>query len=210
MTTFLRFIAISFLGVSLTACATFDPATRSAPLEVEGFQTLEPSFDVTELRIAVPKSLRVSEANVYYPIADIVWRGDPIGDRHKQVLDIFAVSMPRGTARLEGVQPVAVDVEVTRFHSLTEKARYSVGGVHSIRFYLTVSDARTGLEIVPRRLVNADLAALGGRNAIAADREGKTQKVRISNHLAQVIEQELSRPLVAPGAVVVPEDAPQS
>ena len=64
MTTFLRFIAISFLGVSLTACATFDPATRSAPLEVEGFQAVAPCVDVAGLRVAVTRGLGGSEAKV--------------------------------------------------------------------------------------------------------------------------------------------------
>jgi len=186
----------------MAACSTYDPATRSAPLEVPSFQAAQPSFSIAEMRIAVPGELRVSEANVYYPIADIVWRGDPMGDRHEQVLDTFANSFQRGTAGLEGVQPVSVDVEVTRFHSLTEKARYTVGGVHSIRFDLTVRDATTGAVIVPTRKVVADLPALGGRAAIAAGGTGVTQKTRISDHLAVVIEQELTRPLIAAGSEI--------
>ncbi|MEM8592853.1 MAG: DUF6778 family protein [Pseudomonadota bacterium] len=200
MTPFLRVLTIVSVAFSLGACSTFDPATRSAPLEVPSFQSVAPSFDVTELRIAVPKELRVSEANLFYPIADIVWRGDPIGDRHKQVLDIFATSFQAGTDRLEGVQPVTVDVEVKRFHSITEKARYTVGGVHSIRFDMTVRDAITGEVIVPTREIKADLSALGGRAAIAAEASGQTQKARITQHLTHLIQQELSRPLVAPGA----------
>jgi len=188
------FVGLALFGLS--ACASYDPATRNAPLEVPMAQSIQPSFDVAELKIAVPKRLSVSEANVYYPRADIVWRDDPLGNRHKQVLNIFAESMQRGTDQLEGLQDVVVEVEVLRFHSLTEKARYTVGGVHSIKFNLTVKDAATGAVIVPTRLVNADLPALGGQAAIAADAVGNTQKARILGHLEQVIVQELSRPLI--------------
>jgi hypothetical protein len=31
----------------------------------------------------------VSEENVYAPEAEIVWRGEPEGDRHAQVAQIF-------------------------------------------------------------------------------------------------------------------------
>ncbi|WP_255449570.1 DUF6778 family protein [Shimia ponticola] len=187
-------VGLALLGLS--ACASYDPATRNAPLEVPLAQSIQPSFDVAELKIAVPKRLKVSEANVYYPRADIVWRGDAMGDRHKQVLNIFAEAMQRGTDQLEGLQDVVVEVEVLRFHSMTEKARYTVGGVHSIKFNLTVRDATTGQVIVPTRLINADLPGLGGQAAIAADAIGNTQKVRIMSHLEQVILQELSRPLI--------------
>lgn len=189
--------AIACVALGLSACSTFDPATRSAPMEAMAFQPVEPSFDVTELRIQVPKDLRVSEANSYYPVADIVWRGDPIGDRHKQVLDIFATAMQRGTDPMDGVQDVAVDISVRRFHSLTEKARYTIGGVHSIRFRLTVRDAATGEVIIPERTINGDLAALGGRAAVAAEAQGITQKSRILDHLSFLISEELSRPIDA-------------
>ncbi|MEM1374041.1 MAG: DUF6778 family protein [Pseudomonadota bacterium] len=198
----MRFIAITAVAATVSACSTFDPATRSAPIDVPGLQAVAPSFDVTELRVTVPRDLRVSEANVYYPIADIVWRGDPIGDRYMQVRDLVGQSMQRGTDQLQGVQRVAVDVDVTRFHSLTEKARYTVGGVHSIKFNLTVRDAATGAIIVPTRAVNGDLSALGGRAAIEAERKGITQKSRISNHLTLLIQQELSRPLVSNGNAI--------
>ncbi len=192
----LRLISFASIALSLSACGTFDFATRSAPLEVPGLQTVEPSFDVTELRVSVPRSLRVSEANVYYPVADIVWRGDAIGDRHQQVTQIVGHAIHEGSERLEGLQPVALDIEVLRFHSMTEKARVTVGGVHSIRFNMTVRDASTGAIIIPERLVNADLAGLGGRAAMEAERQGQTQKVRIHDHLATLIEQELTRPLM--------------
>lgn len=151
-------------------------------------------YDVVALSVEVPRTLTVSEENVYYPNADIVWRGEPYGDRHQQVQRIFEEGMGRGAASLTGSRDVRVRVEVRRFHSLTEKARYSVGGVHSIRFVLTVTDARTGEVVEGPRLVSADAPALGGSRALAADRAGQTERVMVVDHLSRVIVAELRDP----------------
>jgi len=92
---------------------------------------------------------------------------------------------------------VIVDVDVKRFHALTEKTRYTVGGVHSITFELTVRNPLTGDLLVPTREIQADLRGFGGSRAIQAEQAGMTQKVRITQHIANVIAQELS----APGSV---------
>lgn len=149
------------------------------------------SYDVVSLSVTVPRTLVVSEQNAYYPSADIVWRGDPPGDRYVQIQSIFEDGMGRGVAALNGSRPVRVSVEVRRFHALTEKARYTIGGVHSIRFVLTVFDAQTGQVIEGPRLVSADLDALGGDQAIAAERAGRGERVQITNHLAIVAQQQL-------------------
>jgi hypothetical protein len=151
-------------------------------------------YDVVSLTVEVPRTLTVSEENVYYPGADIVWRGEPYGDRYQQVQRIFEEGMRRGADSLSGSRDVRVRVEVRRFHSLTEKARYTVGGVHSIRFVLTVTDARTGEVIEGPRLVSADARALGGAQAMAADRAGQTERVMVVDHLARVIVAELRDP----------------
>ncbi|MEO0485021.1 MAG: DUF6778 family protein [Pseudomonadota bacterium] len=191
---FIRAIAFASLAFGISACATFDPATRGVPLEATSFAQVAPSYDVETVRIAVPGSLSVSEANSYYPIADIVWRGDPIGNRHRQVLNIFATSVERGTKNLNGAQPIDVDIEVMRFHSLSEKARFTIGGVHSIKFKMTMRDATTGAVIGEPRVINADFPALAGRAAMAAESSGQTQKVRVTDHLSYVFEKELGRP----------------
>ncbi len=149
---------------------------------------------VKTVAVSVPRELRVSEANSYYPGGDIVWRGDPIGDRHAQVQKIFEDAMVKGVEPLDG--PVAVDllIEVKRFHAISEKARYTVGGLHSITFDVAIKNTETGELVVPVRTVKADLDAFGGRAAILADERGDTQKVRITNHLSEVIRQELSNP----------------
>lgn len=37
------------------------------------------------MTFAASSDLSVSESNSYYPNADVVWRGDPIGDRIQQI-----------------------------------------------------------------------------------------------------------------------------
>ena len=44
------------------------------------------------------------------------------------------------------------------------------------------------------RSVKADLKGFGGQRAINAEQQGQTQKVRITDHLAQVIQDELRQP----------------
>ena len=142
----------------------------------------------------MPRSLKVSEANSYIPRGDIVWREDPIGDRHAQVQKIVQDAMARGVTPLNGPVKADLHIQVDKFHALTEKARYTTGGVHAITFQMALKDAETGELLVPAKTVRADLDAFGGKQALQAEARGLTQKVRITNHLAEVIRQELSNP----------------
>ena len=196
-------------ALGLSACASVDsvaykvpePATRAAPVA----STLDPSVDrtlpfaspalnVIAINVTVPESLKVSEANRFLPRGDIVWREDPIGNRYEQVKTIVTAGLTQGVAGFEGERDVVLDVVVTKFHALTEKARYTVGGVHAIQFNLVVRDAATGETLIGPRQIKADFDALGGQAAIAAEARGVTQKVRITNQLAYVIQQELGQP----------------
>jgi hypothetical protein len=186
----------------LAACAGGEPVTRAtggAPLGYAAVQDvapgtvmLKPRYTVREIRVDVPRALDVSEANLFYPIADIVWRGEPKGDRYGQVRQVFSDAFGFGTSGMSGPAEAIVEVTVRRFHCLTEKTRYTVGGVYSIRFDLTVRDARTGAVLEGPRFVVADLKASGGARAIAEEQAGRTQRVVIVEHLAQVIRRELS------------------
>lgn len=198
-------IAFAFGGF-LAGCATVDTPSRNSAFDPSigpnaAFGTAQPvlsetmpSFRVEEINVVVPDALIVSEENVYYPRGDIVWRGDPFGDRHAQVKAIFDDAMTRGTSELQGEVPVILDITVQRFHGLTEKTRYTVGGIHSIRFELAVRDAETGLLLEEPRNVEADLKGFGGQRAVNAEQQGQTQKVRITDHLSQVIQDELRQP----------------
>lgn len=173
------------------------PDTPLLQMEGEGAATLplvRPSYNVVELNVLVPTTLQVSEANTYKPRADIVWRGDPMGNRYEQIETIFRDAMGEGLATLEGERPVRVNIQITKFHALTERTRYSVGGTHDIHFAITVVDAETGIVIEPTRIVETELTGLGGRAALRAEAEGQTQKVRISAHLKELIVEELTSP----------------
>jgi len=207
-----RFVFALGLAAGLVACTNVDTATRNAPpspASPVGASPGQPSpvaptyaqYSVADIRISVPRDLKVSEANKFYPIADIVWRGEPLGDRHAQVAAIFEDGFAAGTAQMRGGRPVIVEATITRFHCLTEKTRYTVGGVHSIHFDLTIRDAATGAIIDGPRKVVADTKASGGARAIAEDEAGRTQRVVIVERLAQVIARELGNvPLASAGA----------
>ena len=146
---------------------------------------------VAAYEVRVPNSLKVSEANAYYPSGDIVWRGDPMGDRHLQVKKIFEDSIARGSVGANGSVPVLVDIEVKRFHALTEKTRYSVGGRHEIKFVMNFLDPETRQPVAPSRDIDATFKGFGGARAVAAERNGITQKLRIHNQLTAVFQHEL-------------------
>ncbi len=190
-----RMIAALMLGLAVSACGSVETATRNAPLEAPELAPSPVSFNVQAVRVSVPKSLKVSEANRYYPGGDIVWREDPAGDRHAQVKAIVEAGLTKGiTAMQPGKVPVVMDIEVTRFHALTEKARYTIGGVHAIQFKMQLRNPETGQAYGKPHFVKADFKALGGATAIKAERDGVTQKYRITNHLAKVIQAELTSP----------------
>ena len=182
------------LGLGLSACASVETATRNAPLEQYSAEmpAPAPSFALAGMDVNVPTTLKVSEKNSYYPGGDIVWRGDPYGNRYEQIGAIFEDAIQLGANDLTGAMPVVVEIELKRFHALTEKTRYSVGGIHSIEFVMTIRDPQTGAIVRGPREIKADLVGYGGEKALQAEARGLTQKYRITNHLARVIRDEMT------------------
>lgn len=173
-----------------------DTVARAATQEpgVGGLVAGQAPVTINSVTVLVPRSLKVSERNSYLPRGDIVWREDPIGDRHAQVQKIVQDAMVRGVSPLSGPVKADLEIVVKRFHALTEKARYTTGGVHAITFDMVLKDPVTGAQLTPPREVRADLEAFGGQQAINAEARGQTQKVRITDHLTWVIQQELTNP----------------
>lgn len=212
----LRGLLVLALATGLSACVKPEAATRSAdPAGVtlasagggrpgKGIQTVNVALNVLDVRVTVPRDLKVSEAETYYPIADIVWRGDPRGDRYQQIEAIYATAVPPAIAPLNHGIPVVAEIEVTRFHCVTDKTRYTVGGVHSLKFMLTIRHAETGEVLDGPRLVNADVPAPGGRKAVAQDYAGITQKDVVTQRLATVIRRELKTLNVDPALLGLP------
>ncbi len=196
------FLALG-LALGLSACGSPDLASRNAPLNTSNLSlasdaaqkrvVLSSQYNVTEIRIAVPRALTVSEANMFYPSADIVWRGEPLGDRQMQVHSIFTDAFGMGAAHMKSGPEVIVEAEVKRFHGVTEKTRYTVGGVFNMEFILTVRSAQTGEIIDGPRFVEANVKAAGGSAAIEEEQAGRTQRVVVIEALRAKIRQELSR-----------------
>jgi len=181
-------------ALALSACGASIPASRAAMPDDTMLGMIQPDYRVESFTVSVPKSLTVNERNSYYPRGDIVWRGDTYGDRHAQVEAIFDQALRNAASSVDGARPVRVDVQVMRFHALSEKARYSVGGIHDITFRLRLADPVTGAIIAPSKVVDADLDALSGQGANVAEARGDTQKNRIIAHLTLVFQEELSVP----------------
>lgn len=183
---------------ALSACAgTPVETTRNAPAPIDS-AALAPTgavFDVRSVVVEVPRSLKVSESKRLLPRGDIVWRDDPKGDRYAQVAAIFQNAMEQGVEGIKpGSTPAILRVEVTRFHALSERARATIGGVHNIEFKLSMHDPATGRPYSRTQTIKANLKAFGGKDAKLADRIGQTQKVRITDHLIEVLQQELTTP----------------
>lgn len=169
----------------LTACqANPEGSARTIPLAVaaEG-RALAHDWSLAALEVTVPNTLTVSEENSIKPRADIVWREDPCCDRHSQVDAIMTAALNRALTPLGGSQPVSVQVQVTRFHALTERTRYSIGGEHEIEFLLTVIDTNTGTVVRGPRAVDLTFPAAGGDRAIAEEARGYYQRDAITDRL---------------------------
>lgn len=189
----IRAIIITSLSFVLSACGAVDTATRNASAGGSAASVAQLDYDVQSIRVTVPETLSVSEANRYLPKADIVWREDPPGDRYAQVKMIFEAAMAQGVGSIPtGTVPVVLDVQVAKFHALSEKARYSVGGVHELEFFIVLRNPETGTAYNEPHSVRASFKAYGGQAAIDAEAKGITQKHRITNHLATVIATELT------------------
>ena len=182
------------LALALSACGSTQSASRAAMPDDTMLGFAQKDYRIDSFTVNVPRSLKVNERNTYYPIGDIVWRGDLLGDRHEQVKAIFETALRTAAPRVQGSRPVRVDVQVLRFHALSEKARFTVGGVHDISFRIRLVDAETGTQIAASKVVDADLEALSGQGATAAEARGETQKMRITTHLAQAFVNELTLP----------------
>lgn len=179
-------------GGEVTRASTLQ-MERAAPVAPREAPVLQGGMKLVEYEFRVPEALSVSEANLYLPIADIVWRGDAPGNRKQQVAAMFQASLEkaRAGAPAEG-RPVKAIITLHKFHSLTEKARYTTGGIHTVVFDTTLVDAATGAVLVQGRRTRADLEAFGGRRAMAAERQGLGMKVRLMAHLDRVMAAEVS------------------
>ncbi len=188
------FAAVVMLGLAACSMGPFAPPQTVAPVDVTQLAPMR----VASVDVSVPETLTVSEDNSYDPKADIVWRGDPFGPRYPQVKAVVEAGIQAGTKDLDGNVPVDLVVVVQRFHSQTQKVRYSFGGKYEIYYDLEVRDARSGEVIIPSYTVYAIADAPGGDDALVADQEGRTEKDDNIALMADSIRAQLTGTVVAP------------
>ena len=173
-------------ALTLSACASPSQVSRNAPFEsqIPAIEVPMQDWSIQSVQVIVPRSLSVSESNSIKPRSDIVWRGDPMGDRYIQIEQLMQSALvPVLRPRDGAASPAVVTLEVTRFHALTERARYTIGGEHEIEFILTVRHAETGALLSGPRPVDLTFRAEGGRQAVEAEARGITQRVAVIHRL---------------------------
>ena len=172
------FLGLAALGVS--ACSTVPGVDVTQDLPAPGAlptHIVSADWDVQEIIIDVPAELTVSEANRLKPRADIVWREDPLGDRHAQVQAIMAEAMEFALTPMEGSVPVIVEIE----------------------FLFTVRHAETGQALTGPRQIDLTFRALGGQRAIESERNGIFQRDRIQSQVVRWAQQEFGLTPPVPG-----------
>ena len=180
-----KIFALSLIAfVFVTQAAMAWKVAYNAPLpasETDGWR-------IVGVYVDVPQALTVSEEDRFAPSADIVWRGEPFGDRRVQVQRILEDGIKAAAGTVSGKRKVQIAVRVRSFHAVTERARaIAPSAVHNISFVIQVFDAKTRQPITQAEVITADLAAYTGSAAIEADRLGQTQRVRIVDHLSKVL-----------------------
>lgn len=193
------FAAILVL-LTLAGCQSNPASTaRVIPLTAsDADQAGAREWGIARLNVSVPLSLTVSEENTIKPRADIVWREDPCCDRHAQVDNLMTEALASVLTLRTGPRPVAVTLQVTRFHALTQRTRYSIGGEHEVVFVFDVRDAETGQVLRGPEVVDLTFTAAGGDQAIANEARGFFQRQAIQARLRQWAIAEFGLPAATP------------
>ncbi|ABL70082.1 DUF6778 family protein [Paracoccus denitrificans] len=178
------------LALGLAGCATTWETTYQ---QLDAAQTA--GWRVAAVEVAVPDALTTSEANNYIPDFDIVWHGEPAGDRRVQVAAILREGIEKGAAGLNGKTGVRIVATVSQFHAITPvvRERLQNSGVHNIRYTVQVFDARSGAALSQPQLIKAEFPALVGKAGDEAEARGLTQRVQIVNQIAAVTQNWLGR-----------------
>ena len=149
------------------------------------------NWRVVDVQATVPRTLTTSTANSQMPDVDLIWREDGPGDVYAQIETIMEEAMAQASLRfrpsIKGSRAVILRTEQIQFHSLTERARSNIGGIHNIDFILTVVDANTGELLAGPAIIESDVTAFGGAEAEAAVAVGQTMRVRIIQRVSDVI-----------------------
>ncbi|RDW12297.1 DUF6778 family protein [Paracoccus thiocyanatus] len=178
------------LALGLAGCATtWETAYEQLdPAQAAGWR-------VAAVEVAVPETLTTSDKNSYLPDFDIVWHGEPAGDRRAQATAILKEGIEKGSAGQRGRTPVRIVATLSQFHAITPvvRERLQNSGVHNIHYTVQVFDARSGAALSEPQPIKAEFPALVGRAADAAEARGLTQRVQIVDQIAAVTQNWLGR-----------------
>lgn len=176
-----------FLGLAvslgLSGCASQE--WKTAYTQVDTAQAA--NWTVSDVTVAVPETLSTTEENSAVPEADIVWHGEPVGDRRAQVAAILTEGIEAGSAGLGGTQPVTISATVTQFHAVTPEGErlirtFTNAGVDDIKYTIQVNDARTGAALTEPQAIEASMPATTASN-----------RAEIVSHIAAVTQNWLGR-----------------
>lgn len=174
------------VALGLSACVS---TNTSFPEPLRDDTTF--NWVVVDVQADVPRTLTTTDRNGQMPNVDLIWTEEGRGDVYAQVEAIMEESMAQAASRLrssiKGNRPVIIRTEQTQFHSLTQKARDKIGGIHNVDFILTVVDANTGELLAGPAIIEADVTAFGGSEAEEHVALGQTMRVRIIDHVSDVI-----------------------
>ena len=187
-----RRLTIGAALIAVVVAASCAPRISSTDFVSGAGSTDAASWSLSDVEVVVSEAMKVNtNGNVRYPPAEqLVWWGDPPGDRKAQVAALMTDAAKAGAIdALAGTRPVNVRIEVTQFHAMTPRARATnlQLGVHEIKFDIAVVDVATGEVLAEETGVNADMRAFSGPQAVAAEQSGQGQKIRIQTRVAQVV-----------------------
>ena len=188
-------------GMIIAALAVSGCAPRISSTDFEagaGAASANPgAWALQSVQVDIPESMKVNtNGDVRYPdSSELVWWGDPPGDRKAQVAALLEDAVRAGALdALTGQRGVTFKVNVNQFHAMTPRARATdlQLGVHEMQFDFSVVDAQSGEVLASEPGVNADLRAFSGSQALLAEQAGQGQKIRIQTRVAQVVRSWLS------------------
>ena len=185
-----RLVLAALAALVVAGCSgnfVVDRKFYDTPIEVSAAE-VDTWYDRAVI-VWVNRNLTVSDdPDVYFPGTQIDWWEDPPGDRHAQVEDIMHTALHDGVRYLDGPRPVVFVAKVELFHALTPRSRErGFFGWHDITYTVTAHDAHDGTILAGPQRLYADRKAFQRDRAKAAEAQGITQRVRISEQVARSI-----------------------
>ena len=173
-------------ALGLSACVSTN-TTFPEPLR----EDVTFNWRVVDVQATVPRTLTTTDRNGQMPNVDLIWTEEGPGDIYAQIEAIMeetlAMAATHFQSSVKGSRPVILRTEQTQFHSLTQRARSNIGGIHNVDFILTVVDANTGEILAGPAAIEADVTAYGGAEAEASIARGETMRSRIIERVSVVI-----------------------